>query len=108
MDWQTFMLGLMSALFPSLCILAWLLVLYRDVKKMVQVGPTVLASFILSAASPPLPQIKRGQCPPSYTSSGGYCIPKNERAPMAIPKGEGSCPAGYASSAHYCEKMDRR
>lgn len=70
MDWQTFLLGWMSALFPSLCILAWLLLLYRDVRKMVRVGLTVLASVVLIAATPV--EKKRGQCPSGYASGAHY------------------------------------
>jgi hypothetical protein len=50
------------------------------------------------AVAEPLPHPKTGQC------SGGYCIPKSDRSPPAIPK-VGSCPSGWRQSGSTCDRM---
>jgi hypothetical protein len=102
MDWQTFLLGWMSA--PSLCILAWLLLLYRDVRKMVRVGLTVLASVVLIAATPV--EKKRGQCPSGYASGAHYCAPMPGEQRQAVPR-RGACPSGSYQSGGYCVEQKR-
>jgi hypothetical protein len=68
-----------------------------------------VAAFPLStpALAQPLPYPKQPgkQCSGSYRESGGFCVPKSDRSPPAIPKGSGQCPSGWRQSGSACEKM---
>jgi hypothetical protein len=53
-----------------------------------------------------LPVPKVGQCPSGYRESGGYCAPKSDRAPVAVPK-RGQCRPGSCSQGRTAETLAR-
>jgi hypothetical protein len=52
--------------------------------------------LVLPAAAEPLPQPKVGQCPSSYTESGGYCAPTRAE-PTASRCGGADCAPWFES-----------
>jgi len=71
---------------------------------------TITVTAILLLTSPALAQTAlpypkgSGQCAGSYVQSGGFCVPKSDRSPPAIPK-IGACPSGWRQSGSTCERM---
>lgn len=63
----------------------------------------MLLAVVLATA---LPVLKDGSCPPSYSSSGAYCVPQRG-AGQAVLK-LGPCPPGFASSGKYCVGRSER
>lgn len=63
---------------------------------------TLLAiPLIVATANSNLPPVNRvGVCPIGYTTSGEFCVPK-DNAGIALPK-VGACPTGYVASGYYC------
>lgn len=66
-------------------------------------GLLIFFAAAMAAGVKPVP--KRGACPPGYSTSGAYCVPR-EKAKRAIEK-QGACPAGYHTSGNYCVGGDR-
>ncbi len=64
----------------------------------------LLTLILAGAVAVPLP--KSGHCPANYRSEAAYCVPANDKAPVAVPK-VGQCPSTMIQSGSYCIQPHR-
>lgn len=64
------------------------------------VGLIAVSGASWASLPPPLPVLKKGNCPVGYRTAAAYCLPMPS-ARFAIER-LGQCPPGYTASTNFC------